>query len=429
MYWPQWFKSFVAQRPKLSRAIHAVSRGFAIQLYVQRLGVPIIGITGTNGKTTTTLLLDIILREAGYHTGVSCTDGVMRDGLWIARDDLAGMGGVWLSARGDGVDALIAETARGGIIRFGFAFRTCDVAAVTNVSDDHLGIDGVDSVAEMAEVKARLLQRLAPGGTAILNADDPHVAAMADNVRNPVIWFSMTKAAVEGKQAIYLDDEMIYRFVGGKITPLMPAEDVAIGCARLLDYNIYNAMTVLAILSAIRKVLPVNDSVAMRALRNADPEQWPHAFRLWDYRGTRVLLSHSKNPLGFSHDLVSLSRVQKSLGCNKVVGIITSVGNRRNSFYQEIVELAAQFCDQLMVVAPSHAFLRGKSKDAFIAELEAFVPPAKQLPSMPGDCANIILNISRNFPPRTLFAILNARFQRGMEKILNEAKEIELPCR
>jgi cyanophycin synthetase len=412
----------------LSRAIHAVSRGFAIQLYVHRLGVPIIGITGTNGKTTTARLLDIILREAGYRTGVSCTDGVMRDGLWVARDDLAGMGGVWLSAKGGGVDALIAETARGGMIRFGFAFRTCNVAAVTNVSDDHLGIDGINNVDEMAEVKARLLQRLAPGGTAVLNADDPRVAAMADNVRGPVIWFSMTKAAVEGKQAIYLDNGIIYRRLEGKVAALIPAEKVAISRVRLLDYNLCNAMTVLAILSAIRPVLPVSDSVAMRILRNEDPEQWPHAFRLLDYRGIHVLMSNSKNPLGFSHDLVSLSRVRKSLGCDKVVGLITFVGNRRNSFYRETVGLAAQCCDQLMVVAPSDAYLRGKSGKSLVSELEACVPSAKQIPSMPGDCADIILNISENVPPRTLFAILNSRQQRGTEKILNEAQEIDLTC-
>jgi cyanophycin synthetase len=158
--------------------------------------IPVIAVTGTNGKTTTVRMIGHILRQAGLRVGMSTTDGVYSGGRLVYDADASGPRSAEMVLDDTSVEAAVLETARGGIIRRGLGYDKADVAVITNIADDHLGMDGVDDLDELISVKALIAEEIRDGGTIVLNADDPAVAAIADRGRvrrhGPVIrYFSL----------------------------------------------------------------------------------------------------------------------------------------------------------------------------------------------------------------------------------------------
>ena len=159
--------------------------------------IPIVTVTGTNGKTTTVRMVNHVLRQAGLRTGMSCTDGVFIGGRCVLEADASGPRSAELVLDDTTVEAAVLETARGGIIRRGLGYERADVAVITNISADHLGDEGVDDLDELINVKALVAEELREGGSIVLNAADPAAAGIADRpaVRRhePVIrYFSVT---------------------------------------------------------------------------------------------------------------------------------------------------------------------------------------------------------------------------------------------
>jgi cyanophycin synthetase len=159
--------------------------------------IPILAVTGTNGKTTTVRMIAHVLRQAGYRTGMSCTDGVYLGERCVLEADASGPRSAEMVLDDTSVEAAVLETARGGILRRGLGYDQADVAVITNISADHLGDDGVEDLEELVSVKALVAEELRPGGSVVLNADDPVTAAIATRGRvlrnSPVIrYFSVT---------------------------------------------------------------------------------------------------------------------------------------------------------------------------------------------------------------------------------------------
>jgi cyanophycin synthetase len=142
--------------------------------------VPVIAVTGTNGKTTTVRMIGHILRQAGLRVGMATTDGVYSGGALVYHADASGPRSAEMVLDDTSVEAAVLETARGGIIRGGLGYDQADVAVVTNITADHLGSDGVDDLDELIDVKALVAEEIRGGGTVVLNADDPVTAALAD---------------------------------------------------------------------------------------------------------------------------------------------------------------------------------------------------------------------------------------------------------
>jgi cyanophycin synthetase len=142
--------------------------------------IPIIAVTGTNGKTTTVRMIAHVLSQAGLRTGMSCTDGVWVAGRCVLKADASGPRSAEIVLDDTSVEAAVLETARGGIIRRGLGYDQADVAVITNISQDHLGDDGIDELDELVNVKALVAEELAVGGSVVLNAADQRVAAIAD---------------------------------------------------------------------------------------------------------------------------------------------------------------------------------------------------------------------------------------------------------
>jgi cyanophycin synthetase len=141
--------------------------------------VPVVAVTGTNGKTTTVRMIGHILRQAGLRVGMATTDGVYSGGRLVYRADASGPRSAQMVLDDTSIEAAVLETARGGIIRGGLGYQQADVAVITNISADHLGSDGIDDLDELIGVKALVAEEIRPGGTVVLNADDPATAALA----------------------------------------------------------------------------------------------------------------------------------------------------------------------------------------------------------------------------------------------------------
>ena len=153
--------------------------------------IPIIGVTGTNGKTTTVRMIAHILKLMGRRVGMTSTDGIVVDGRMIRRGDMSGPKSARMILQNPTVDTGVFEVARGGILREGLGFDRADVAVVTNVTADHLGLGGIDTLRQLSDVKGVLVEAVPRTGTAVLNADDPYVSRLASNCRGTVILFSM----------------------------------------------------------------------------------------------------------------------------------------------------------------------------------------------------------------------------------------------
>ncbi len=153
--------------------------------------IPILAVTGTNGKTTTVRMIAHILKLMGRRVGMTSTDGIVIDGRLIKKGDMSGPKSAQMVLQNPTVDTAVFEVARGGILREGLGYDRNDVAVVTNVTGDHLGLGGIDSIGQLANVKGVVVEAVPRSGTAVLNADDPHVARMGRHCAGRVVYFSM----------------------------------------------------------------------------------------------------------------------------------------------------------------------------------------------------------------------------------------------
>jgi cyanophycin synthetase len=216
--------------------------------------IPIVAVTGVNGKTTTTWLLTHILRGAGRKVGMACTDGLFIEGRQISRRDCSGPQSARAVLRNPAVDAAVLETARGGILRQGLGFDFCDVAVVTNVGEgDHLGLRGVETREELADVKSTLVQAVPPHGFAVLNAADPLVVTMAPQCRGQVAYFArdgehfvVAQHLAAGGRAAIVRDGRIVLAEGDRSETLVDVKDVPMTHGGQVGFQVENALAAAA---------------------------------------------------------------------------------------------------------------------------------------------------------------------------------------
>ena len=353
-------------------ALAAAPLGSAPELI--RPQIPVVAITGTNGKTTTARMIGHIARQAGRLVGWSSTDGVYIDGQLVEAGDFSGPSGAGRVLRHPGVELAVTETARGGILRRGVGVAYNDVSVVTNISADHLGLGGIDTLDQLAEVKAVITKITKPGGWCVLNADDPRTLAMRLGTKAQ-IWVFTREPNSPGGRTVLSGGGRMTTLLGGWVCVLAPGADplqvvevidVPMTLAGLSRVNVENA---LAVTSA---TLALGFSVEQVAdgLRSFDPnENNPGRMNIWTLpvpSGTiSVVIDLAHNEAGLEALLEIMGGIRPPHG-RLLLGVGTA-GDRGDEVFVRLGEIAALGADVVEIVHKGD-YLRGRSM-AEISEL------------------------------------------------------------
>ncbi len=359
--------------------------------------IPVISISGTNGKSTTTRLLTRILLRAGRHVGTTTSDGVLVDERMVDPGDWTGPGGAHeVLARSD-VDVAVLETARGGIVLRGVGYESNDASILTNVSADHLDLQGIHTLPELAEVKATICRITRPDGWVILNADDPHVAAVARRVRARVAYVSLAgdRSAVVrrhmagGGRAYLVRDGSLGEAEGDAWQPIAAVRDVPVTVAGLARHNIANALSA----AAGARALGASIEQVRAGLLDFRPISAESPGRLNLYRnGSRVAIvdfAHNEAGVNVLMDVAEGLAAAAGGPVTPVTLIIGTAGDRPDDTLRGMGAIAARRA-QRVAIKETLGYLRGRSREAVVGELVAGARDAgwtDEIPVYPSEAA------------------------------------------
>ena len=311
--------------------------------------IPIIAITGTNGKTTTTRLIAHILKQTQRTVGYTTTDGTYVDNYLVEAGDNTGPMSAQLILQDPSVEVAVLETARGGILRSGLGFDACDVGIVLNVTGDHLGINGIDTIEDMAALKSVVVEATLPHGYAVLNADDPLVAAMAKRTKAQVAYFSMNphnelvqSHIRQGGLAAVYENGYISILKADKTFQIEQAIDVPLTLGGLAPFMIAN--TLAASLAAFTQgVAPEDIRKALTTFR-ASVSQTPGRMNLFDLGRYHTLVDYAHNRASYQ----ALGSFVRHWSGERI-GVVGAPGDRRDEDFIALGRLSAQMFDRLVV--------------------------------------------------------------------------------
>jgi cyanophycin synthetase len=329
--------------------------------------IPVVAITGTNGKTTTTLLIEHAARMTGLRTGVTTTEGVFIDGQLIAKGDCTGYRSARTVLASPDVDFAVLETARGGILKRGLAYDRCDVSVVLNVSSDHLGLDGVDSVEELARVKAVVAQRASRA--VVLNAEDDHCVAMAADLENnvEVLYFALDadnpvllRHLDNGGRGVYLEDNTIVLANGARHEALVDVRQMPVTLSGAARYNIANSLAAAAALAASG----FGNSDIADGLRSfvSDFKHNPLRSNVFDVEGVTVIVDYAHNTAAYA----ALAETARAMTPGRLVAVVAAPGDRRDADLVDIGTTCAAGFDELVVYETEN---RGRAAGSVAARL------------------------------------------------------------
>jgi cyanophycin synthetase len=347
------------------RSLRAVALGPLAHLPAPR--IPIVTVTGTNGKSTTTRLIAHIATQAGLRVGMTNSDGIYVSNELVEAGDWTGFGGASRVLSEPGLQLAVLETARGGILLRGIGYGANDVSVVTNVSADHLGLQGIDTLDELAEVKGAVVRITRRGGWAVLNADDPRVWAMRRQTRANWYAFSLDPAspglatALErgGRAATVRDGALVLLGAGRRARRLPPVADLPVTFGGLALYNVANALAAAAACDA----LGMSGSRIGAGLRSftLDTGVNPGRLNLYERRGTLVLIDFAHNEAGLK-GLLEVSR-QLVTGRGKVRLAVGTAGDRTDEILHSLGVLAGAGADDVVICEKPH-YLRGRTLES-----------------------------------------------------------------
>ncbi|HEY3523506.1 MAG TPA: Mur ligase family protein [Candidatus Limnocylindrales bacterium] len=339
--------------------------------------IPVVSITGTNGKSTTTRLVTHILRLAEGRVGTTTSDGVYVDEALVDPGDWTGPGGAAEVLRRDDVDVAVLETARGGILLRGVGYESNEASVLTNVSSDHLDLQGVHTLPELAEVKATVCRMTRPDGWVVLNADDRYVAAVARGLRARVAWFSVARtpparvrrAVIGGGRAYVVRDAALVELEGDRVRPIANVDDVPITFGGFARHNVANA---LAASGAARALGATLEQVAA-GLRDFRPSSDLSPGRLNVFRvgASLVVVDFAHNEAGLNavldvaEGLASTEGAADRLPITVVVG---TAGDRPDDTLRGLGRIAARRADRV-AIKETRKYLRGRTAASVLGEL------------------------------------------------------------
>lgn len=316
--------------------------------------VPIVAVTGTNGKTTTCRMIAHIMKTSGKIVGLTTTDGIYIDETQIMAGDTSGPSSAQMVLKNPAINYAVLETARGGVLRSGLGFDRCDVAVVTNVASDHVGLRGIDSVADLARVKAVVPQATLRDGSSVLNADNQWTVEMARTARGQLIFFSMDEdnpvirdhIRERGKAVILRRTqrgEMITLIEHRRETSLVQADQIPATYSGRLRVNVANALAATG--AAFAEDIQIEH--IRHALRTFTTNffQTPGRFNLLEIDGRRVIIDYCHNVAG----LEAMADFVKRMNADRTIAMIAIPGDRTNTDIATFGALAGATFDEIII--------------------------------------------------------------------------------
>jgi cyanophycin synthetase len=340
--------------------------------------IPTIGITGTNGKTTTTRLIASILRNAGNRVAWTSSSGVVVDGEMVLPGDYTGPAGAHRVFEEPGIDYAVLETARGGILLRGLGYEHSDVSVVTNISADHMGLHGVYSLEELTAVKAVVARATKLDGHVVLNADDPRVLGMREVISARPVLFSRQPeqdavrehVAAGGWALVARDGEMTWLH-DGEATAVIALADVPLTFGGRAQHMVENALAAAAACLAVGlPVDQVRDGLAKFRNRADQNRGRLNVYRLGD---AVVVIDFAHNEAGLSH-LLAFARGFCGEG-GRVISVVGTAGDRDDAALSGIARIAGQQSDSV-VIKDTTKYLRGREAGEMPAIMRPLVGSA-----------------------------------------------------
>lgn len=388
--------------------------------------IPIIAITGTNGKTTTTRLAAHIAKSANKKVGYTTSDGVYIQNQMMMKGDCTGPVSSSFVLKDPTVDFAVLECARGGILKAGLAFQHCDVAIVTNVAADHMGLGGINTLEQMARVKAVVPETVFPHGYAVLNADDDLVYKMQEDLNCNIALFSMDeknprikKHCAKGGLAAVYENGFISIMKGTWKIRVSAVKDIPLTYEGKAIHNINNTLP--AVLATyLYRDITIEDIRQGLLTFIPSSTQTPGRLNFFQFKNFTMLADFAHNP----HGLKLLCDFISKLDYKNKVGIISGTGDRRNEDIMELGEISAQYFDEIIIRCDKN--LRGRSADEIIALLKEGIKKVNpHLPIIVIPNEDEALDYAyANSKPGSLVTIMCDVVARALDKI-RELKENE----
>jgi cyanophycin synthetase len=333
--------------------------------------VPVVAVTGTNGKTTTSRMIAHIARGAGHLVGWSNTDGIYVDGELVEGGDYSGPSGAGRVLAHKNVNFAVTETARGGILLKGIGVVSNDVSVVTNVTADHLGLQGIDTVDQLAEVKGVVARITKKTGWAVLNADDPRVFAMRTTTPARPWVFSrdydspaLREILSNGGRATTIIDGWITVLDGNRTDPLVEVVDVPMTLSGLSRFNVENALAA----ASAALAAGIHRKHVIEGLRSflPDAEHNPGRMNFFTLGEVSVVMDLAHNEAGLEA-MIEIMRGVRAPGRRLLLGL-GAVGDRQDDLLEMLGEIAARDAD-VVIIGHKENYLRGRT----VEELESLL--------------------------------------------------------
>lgn len=322
--------------------------------------VPVIAITGTNGKTTTTRMIDYVLRQHGQRSGMCCTGGIYCSGNQLRQGDLTGPTSAQAVLAMSEIDVAVLEVARGGIVQRGLGYERADVAVICNIRADHIGQDGIETMEDLVHVKSLVAEAVYQGGTVVLNADDPYVHHIAGRVWAEVIYTSMQSENItvrrhlgNGGRAVFVRRGTILASQGNRVTPVGRIRDFSVTFGGKATHQVENLLS--AISACWGYGIPARQAGFYLRKFASKLTDNPGRANLYQINGFRVLVDYGHNPDG----IMKIGRLAQKMKASRTIAVVGVPGDRCDELIVMAGEAAGRSFDLLLIKEDED--LRGRS--------------------------------------------------------------------
>ncbi|RYE04779.1 MAG: cyanophycin synthetase, partial [Sphingobacteriaceae bacterium] len=337
--------------------------------YGKSARIPIISITGTNGKTTTTRLIAHIVKNNGYRVGFTTSDGIYVQNTLMVKGDTTGPYSAEFILKDPTVEFAVLETARGGILRSGLGFGQCDIGVVTNIQEDHLGLSDIHTLDDLTRVKEVVINSVKKTGWAVINADNEFCVKIAKKASCNVVYFSMdeqnpiiVKQSADGNISCVYENGYITIKKGDWKIRVQKAAQIPLTFGGSVGFMIQNVLA--ATLATFVWGFRTEDIKTSLETFIPSVAQTPGRMNIFDFKDFKIMVDFAHNPAGFH----GVKEFLKAIDSPQKIGLIAGTGDRRDDDIREIGKIAAEMFDHVILRQENH--LRGRKREELLRLME-----------------------------------------------------------